>query len=898
MNDAIEKTVIESVNANGEAIETITEGNVVTHLSAYDTFWKNVKSKIMENGGNTKTFEEIKELSPYNIKDIPLEKQPYYFLQNVFSQGQIIHIANDAYGTTLKTREEWNEILSDTEAFNNHTLFCPNAFETTDGGRNDNNIGHYRYVIGEIDKGLTLEQQIAFWLGSELPIKSMVYSGNKSVHALIQIFCKSSEEWKENVYGKLFNLLEALGADKKCRNASHLSRFPAGVRQDTGKEQEWLYCNPHAACLTTEKLITKLESLIISLNGKIPQKPVEVIETKRHININNENDSGEYDKDTAYRMAVSWVDKYAPESIQGNGGDMALYGVCCRLVEGYGLERETALKVIEIYNQKKCKPEWNDKDILHKIDCAIEATDQSKKGYLVTRLKSPVIAAKNGKPFSMNDSGNAARFAYYYNDKVCYDYTVKAWRVWDGRKWDIDKENKVMTYAKQMSYKIVEESRVMPESELKTKLLQYAGKIGSRSTLENMIELAKSEKGIAKSSEKFDTNPFLYNVWNGTIDVKTGLLQKHDPMNYITQVSPVDFISGFKSDKLESYLNFSTGNDKDLYHYLQLATGYTLADENYKQVYFFFYGGEDTGKTTYQTALRTIGGDYSATINFETLCEDKNEKSSAPKPEIAGLKGKRIVTSSEIKQGQKIEGGLLKKITGGGEPIKTRFLFGNPFEFKPGFKIWLAANHSPRQDDSDGAIWKRTRRIPFNHRIKEEDKDTSIVKDFNNPKSDLSKAFLAWAVAGAVEYYKTEKLVEPQCIKDSTAEYRKECDPLRDFFEDYLIFNDKESISNYELKTAYTAYCDKFEILPRYRISDKNLTAKMEAKGCTKYRNASGRGLFGAKLKEKDDTTQAIFPSLEPSTTTQLPAPTQPPTKMALNEDGGDTGAVMGDLWG
>jgi len=70
--------------------------------------------------------------------------------------------------------------------------------------------------------------------------------------------------------------------------------------------------------------------------------------------------------------------------------------------------------------------------------------------------------------------------------------------------------------------------------------------------------------------------------------------------------------------------------------------------------------------------------------------------------------------------------------------------------------------------------------------------------------------------------------------------------------------------------------------------------AEREARGEHPFSNS--RGLYGARLATEDDTTdttdtaQAVLPSLEP-------APIQTPAKMALNEDCGDTGAIMGDLW-
>ena len=54
----------------------------------------------------------------------------------------------------------------------------------------------------------------------------------------------------------------------------------------------------------------------------------------------------------------------------------------------------------------------------------------------------------------------------------------------------------------------------------------------------------------------------------------------------------------------------------------------------------------------------------------------------------------------------------MKEITGG-DTIAARFLYGEHFEFRPAFKLWLVTNHLPRVDGGDDAIWRRLRLIPF-----------------------------------------------------------------------------------------------------------------------------------------------------------------------------------------
>jgi putative DNA primase/helicase len=74
------------------------------------------------------------------------------------------------------------------------------------------------------------------------------------------------------------------------------------------------------------------------------------------------------------------------------------------------------------------------------------------------------------------------------------------------------------------------------------------------------------------------------------------------------------------------------------------------------------------------------------------------------------------VKSVEVSEGQKLAEGLVKNLTGG-DVVTARFLYQAVFEFRPAFKLWLAANAAPRIDHEDDAIWRRILRVPFEHTV-------------------------------------------------------------------------------------------------------------------------------------------------------------------------------------
>ena len=115
-------------------------------------------------------------------------------------------------------------------------------FNPVDGkGVKNDNITRFTYALVESDD-MSLAEQNAIYRKLELPIACLVYSGGKSIHAIVKVEASDSEEYRKRV-DYLYDFLERNGLkiDKANRNPSRLSRMP-GVTRD-GKEQTLLATN-------------------------------------------------------------------------------------------------------------------------------------------------------------------------------------------------------------------------------------------------------------------------------------------------------------------------------------------------------------------------------------------------------------------------------------------------------------------------------------------------------------------------------------------------------------------------------------------------------------------------------------------------------------------------------
>jgi len=109
-------------------------------------------------------------------------------------------------------------------------------FNPLDGhGVKNDNVTEFKYALVESDT-MDLEKQNAIMRELELPIAVLVYSGKKSIHAIVKVDAANYDEYRKRV-DYLYNVCKknGLNIDNQNRNPSRLSRMP-GVER-SGKKQ-------------------------------------------------------------------------------------------------------------------------------------------------------------------------------------------------------------------------------------------------------------------------------------------------------------------------------------------------------------------------------------------------------------------------------------------------------------------------------------------------------------------------------------------------------------------------------------------------------------------------------------------------------------------------------------
>ena len=105
-------------------------------------------------------------------------------------------------------------------------------FNPLDGvGESDANVTKFRYCLVESDKD-SIGKQFGLYKAMNLPIKVLVNSGNKSLHAIVRVDAESAQQYRDRV-NKIYDFCKRSGlqVDEQDKNASRYSRMP-GIKRN------------------------------------------------------------------------------------------------------------------------------------------------------------------------------------------------------------------------------------------------------------------------------------------------------------------------------------------------------------------------------------------------------------------------------------------------------------------------------------------------------------------------------------------------------------------------------------------------------------------------------------------------------------------------------------------
>jgi putative DNA primase/helicase len=449
--------------------------------------------------------------------------------------------------------------------------------------------------------------------------------------------------------------------------------------------------------------------------------------------------------------------------------------------------------------------------------------------------------------FKRTDTGNAERLVARFGRDLKYCHPWKKWLVWDHRRWKVDDTAAVDRMTKETVRFMYREAALLNDAEDAKSHANFAIASEKKDRRVAMMLLAKSEPGVSIQPHELNLHPWLFNCLNGTLDLRTGVLQPHCRDDLITQLCPVEYHPDAKCPLWDQTLNRFLA--PDLIPYLQRLAGYALVGLVRDHVLPVIYGSGCNGKSTILGALLdTVGTDYGMKASHDLLMV----RTHKPHPtELADLFGMRLVAAVETEEGKRLNETLAKELTGG-DRVRARRMNEDFWEFKPTHKIFLATNSEPTVRGTNRGIWRRLKKIELTAFVDDTTADQSMPEKLRGELPGI----LAWCVRGCLDWQKLG-LETPKSVIQTTQDYRKEQDILGMFLAEHAIIKNGHTVLCKDLYDAYKAWA---EASNEYCMTNNMFGRKLRERGIVSD-NRNPKSYRGIGLRDsRESKTHQITP--------------------------------------
>lgn len=444
---------------------------------------------------------------------------------------------------------------------------------------------------------------------------------------------------------------------------------------------------------------------------------------------------------------------------------------------------------------------------------------------------------------SWDDVGNAERVETMFGPTLRWLDDTETWAVYDGARWIEKKKDEGGARIVQRMIDTLptleaplyseapdpNDTSKDPKSQREAflsfvKQQRFTAKVRAGS------EMVRIRGELSTTSKAFDASPDLFNVANGVLNLREGMLYPHAPERMQRRISPISYDPTAVAPTWEAFLE-RVHPDPDVRDYLQRAVGYSLTGHTREQAFFLHHGSTSNGKSVFLRVMEAILGEFSQVIPGETLLQ---KRESQHPTDIDRMDGRRFLQLSETRKGARFDDAVVKRLTG--EETVTARGMGKDFrEFRITGKVHVVTNHPPHGGD-DPAVARRLRVIRWGVTIPEHERDHTLGERIIEHELP---GVLAWAVRGAARWYEIG-LGEPVQIRMETEGYIHEEDVFAQWMEERGVERrDNVLTATDALFVSYDAWCKAGGLLPMNKIT---FGKELGARGFTKRKSGSIRG--------------------------------------------------------
>lgn len=331
----------------------------------------------------------------------------------------------------------------------------------------------------------------------------------------------------------------------------------------------------------------------------------------------------------------------------------------------------------------------------------------------------------------------------------------------------------------------------------------YQGFVIQRRASKNITATLKESRPMIEiTPQELDANPFLLCTPNATYDLRLGMAgaREHSPEDFITKITTVSPSDKGKQIWLDCVDTIFCG-DQVLIEYVQNICGLAAIGAVKVEALIIAYGCGRNGKSTFWNAISRVLGLYSGNVSADTLTFGCHRN---VKPEMAEVKGKRLLIAAEMQEGARLNDSTVKQLCST-DDIYAEKKYKDPFSFEPTHTLVLYTNHLPKVSASDDGIWRRLIVIPFNAKIE----GKSDIKNYGDYLyHNAGESILAWIIEGAKRVIDLDyKFPIPALVQKAIDDYRAQNDWFGNFLDEKCEIGDGLKESSSALYQAYRNHC-------------------------------------------------------------------------------------------
>lgn len=325
-----------------------------------------------------------------------------------------------------------------------------------------------------------------------------------------------------------------------------------------------------------------------------------------------------------------------------------------------------------------------------------------------------------------------------------------------------------------------------------------------------------------------DQDANLINCSNGTVDLRTGELHRHNPGDFITKSTHVPYDAQATHGLWDKAREAFAPGIED---WLQLRVGEgTYGYPSHDDSMLFCFGQGSNGKSTLTDAILNALGDYAVFLHDKALLGQSNDHGT----EQMVLRGARWGVLEELPEAQVLRPAMIKKLIGTSK-ITARLMRQDNVTFNVTHSLIVNSNHRPTVLENDRGTWRRLVAVPWPWTFKfaseaiedeSERRADPAIKFGLSRNLDVQKAALAWIVAGARRFHENDRSCGsiPEAVQAETNSWRSDSDTFGTFFDQELIPDPTCCVPTRELLESYN---DWLLDLGKKTVSDAHVGSRL-----------------------------------------------------------------------